>query len=53
MGEMAPFAVNKLMMKCAEVARRMSVSPSATTKSVARGRDDNLVKEIQKTCFKV
>lgn len=53
MGEMAPFAVNKLVMRGAEVARRLSVLPSATTKSVVRGRDDNPAKEIQKICFKV
>jgi hypothetical protein len=41
MGEMAPFAVNKLVMRGAEVARRLNVLPSATTKSVVRGRDDN------------
>ena len=46
------FAVNKLMMRGAEVARRLSVSPSSVSKSVARGRADSVVKEIQKICFK-
>ena len=46
------FAVFKLMMQGAEVARRLSVSPSSVSKSAARGRADTLVKVIEKICFK-
>jgi putative transposase len=45
------FATNKLMMRGAEVARRLSISPSSVSKSAARGRVDALVKEIEKNCF--
>jgi REP element-mobilizing transposase RayT len=47
------FAVNNLMMRGAEVAHRLGVSPSSVSRSVARGRADNLVEKIQKICFEV
>lgn len=47
------FAVNNLMMRGAEVAHRLGVSPSSVSRSVARGRADNFVEKIQKICFKV
>ena len=45
------FAVQKLMMRGVEVARRLSISPSSVSKSAARGRADALVKEIEENCF--
>jgi hypothetical protein len=44
-------AVGKLMISCADMARRLNVSPSSVSESVIRGRCDSLLAEIEKEVF--
>jgi putative transposase len=44
-------AVNRLMISCADIARKLNISPSSVSKSVLRGRSDRLLEEIEKAVF--
>jgi chromosomal replication initiation ATPase DnaA len=44
-------AVGKLMISCADMARKLNVSPSSVSKSVIRGRSDSLLTEIERKVF--
>lgn len=46
------FAVHRLKISGAQVARRLSLSPSSVSKSAVRGGADILLKEVEKLCFK-
>jgi putative transposase len=46
-------AVGKLMISCADMARKLNVSPSSVSKSVIRGGSDGLLAEIEKEIFSV
>jgi putative transposase len=45
------FAVSKLMMSCADIARKLNISPSSVSKAVMRGRSDSLLEEIERDVF--
>jgi putative transposase len=45
------FAVSRLMISCADIARKLNISPSSVSKSVMRGRSDSLLEEIERDVF--
>lgn len=47
------FAVSRLMISCADIARKLNVSPSAVSKSVMRGRSDSLLEQIERELLHV
>ncbi|MCJ7546677.1 MAG: transposase [Deltaproteobacteria bacterium] len=47
------FAVSRLMISCADIARKLNVSPSAVSKSVMRGRSDSLLEQIEREVLHV
>ena len=40
-------AINRLMLSCVDVAKKLNLSQSAVCKAVTRGRSDNLAAEIE------
>ena len=45
------FAVSRLMISCADMARKLNISPSSVSKAVMRGRSDSLLGEIEREVF--
>jgi putative transposase len=41
-------AVNRLMISCTDVARKLNISPSAVSKSAIRGRSDDVSAKVEK-----
>lgn len=46
-------AVSRLMISCADIARKLNVSPSSVSKSVLRGQSDDRLQEIERAVFHV
>jgi chromosomal replication initiation ATPase DnaA len=46
-------AVTTLMINCSDISRRLNISPSSVSKSVIRGRSDNLSAELEKRLFDI
>lgn len=45
------FAVSRLMISCADIARKLNVSPSSVSKAVMRGRSDSHLEKIEREVF--
>jgi len=50
-GLLCYLAVSRLMMSCADMARKLNVTPSSVSKSLIRGRSDRLLAEVEREVF--